>query len=194
MPHQRPEARSVLFDLLEPRQFLRVMSVLDRAFANELSLRFRTAPDFASELERAMRSDQQGRDDLEHLLAQVDEITVSRGLPAQGARRQSLSQLMTSITNAIDNFAYPRGLQRSYGGLKEQLTEDDEWQEMHMSVQAPGDSPTWAVYRVERRGAHEYVALVDGEVVWRGESADESLIAAVQMVAARQFLSTQADQ
>jgi hypothetical protein len=83
------------------------MSVLDRAFAIELSVRYRTAPDFVSELERAMHSDQEGGDDLEHLLAQVDEIAVSRGLPALGARRESLAQLVNSITRAVDNFAYP---------------------------------------------------------------------------------------
>lgn len=76
MPHRRPEARSILDGLLvEPRQRLRVASVLHNAFATDLSRRYATAPDLISALERAMHSDQEGADGYEDLLAQVGEIS-----------------------------------------------------------------------------------------------------------------------
>lgn len=54
-PHQRLEERIALADLLDHRQFIRVMSALDRAVAIDLLPRYATAPELISALETAMR-------------------------------------------------------------------------------------------------------------------------------------------
>lgn len=192
MPHRRPEARGVLEDLLEQRQLLRVLSVLDRAFAVDLSMRYATAPDLINALESAMRSDQEGDSSLEDLLAQVDEIATSRGLPALALRRDSLSSFMNSLVRAAQDFR-SRGLEWSRKTIGNEVSSvDGQWQHANISVHAPGDDPIYSVYRVEVRGTDEYVLLIDGQEMWRGTSADSSWNAAVQTALARQFLATQA--
>jgi hypothetical protein len=142
-----------------------------------------------------MQSDPEGGGELERLLAQVDEIVVSRGLSELAARRESLAQLMNSIIRVVQDFASSRGLHMSRISIAGDVhvDPDGEWQQTRLSVHAPDDKSTPAVYRVERRGANEYVALVDGEEIWRGESADVSLTNAIQMAIAKQFLATHAD-
>jgi serine/threonine protein kinase len=196
MPHQRPEARNAFVNLLAPRQILRLMSVFDRAFAHDLSTRYASAPELISALERAMQIDQEGGDDYEQLLARVDEIAVSQGLPDLAARRKSIEQLTNSIVRIFQDFALSRGLQwarrTTSGQVYVHVTSDEAWQQASLSVHAPDGAGTFAMYRVERRGASEHVVLVDGEEIWRGPSTNELLNKAIQMAAAKQFLATQA--
>lgn len=50
------------------------------------------------------------------------------------------------------------------------------------------------VYRIERRGPVDYVLLVDGDEVWRGETAtDSSFTTAVQIALAKQFVAAHVD-
>jgi serine/threonine protein kinase len=193
-PHQRAETRGVLFDRLDQRQFIRVMSALDRAFGVELLARYATGPELISALETAMRSDQAGGDDLQERLAQVDEIVASQGLSALGERREALQQLMNTISRIGRDFAQARGLWPSQAGNEVHVTADQAWHQNHLATVIPGtQAKTWAVFRIEYRGPNDYVLFVNGEEVWRGESVDQPLTAAAQMAFADQFLASQSD-
>ena len=191
MPHQRPEARSALANLLGRRQYIRVTSRLDKAFAIQQSIRYTQAPDLVSDLERAVATDNEGDDDLEGVIARVKEIVQSQVDPGQAARREALRHLMTAIDRVVQNFASSTpGLQRAQNNWH-QGHGDEEFVESRLAVVVEGDRPNYATYRVEPR-ANEYVALVDGVEVWRGESADQSLTDAITLAVATKFLSTQA--
>lgn len=193
MPHQRPEARAVLDDSLPQRQLLRLLSVLDTAFATDLLARYATATEFVTALESVMHADETGEGNLEDLLAQVDEV-VSQGISASGERRDSLTRILTAISTVAGNFAAGRGLGTSTQGGTPEQTNGDQWQERRIAVVVPGEDPScWPVYRVERRGAQEYVVAVDGKEIWRGESADDSLTRATQIEIAQQFLAAHAN-
>ena len=135
MPHQRPHTSTVLEQALTSRQYLRVMSVLDRAFNTTLSIRYQTALELVSALEAAMRSDtDDGDDSLDELLARVDEVANSRGLTVQRARREQLQIVMTAVNKIVDDFTFPRGFVKSQGGHKEGLADTEAWMQTRLSV------------------------------------------------------------
>ncbi|WP_155766819.1 serine/threonine protein kinase, partial [Mycobacterium intracellulare] len=190
MPHQRPEPRSALADLLGRRQYIRVTSCLDRAFAIQQSMRYTQALDLVSDLERAVATDEEGDDDLEGMIARVKEIVQSQVDPGQAARREALRHLMIAIDRVVQNFASSTpGLQRTQTNWH-QGHGDEEYVENFLAVVVEGDQPDYATYRVEPR-ANEFVALVDGVEVWRGELADQPLTDAITRAVAKKFLSTQ---
>ena len=153
MPHQRPEVRTVLLDIFEDWQFLPIMSVLDRAFATELLARHATAPELVSALESAMHP-QEGSGDLEHLLAQVDEIAISRGLANIGGRREAFQELIAAINRGISDFAMPRGLHRANGASQWHVTADEERHESASRRRPPPPrrraGPSWRHHRTRR--------------------------------------------
>ncbi|MGC2654091.1 MAG: protein kinase [Mycobacterium sp.] len=194
MPHRRPEARGVFEVLIDSRRRLRLLTVLDTAFATDLSRRYATAPDLISALENAMLSDQQGPGDLDDLLAQVDDVLINQGVSASSERRESLTAFLNSISRIATDFAQARKLHMSTASSTPGATSGEEWQERRAAVIAPGSrATTFPVYRIERRGPDDYVLLLDGNEVWRGESAtDAPFTSAVQTALARQFLADHA--
>lgn len=192
MPHQRLEIRAALAAVLDERPLLRITAVLDNAFANDLSRRYQTAPELISALETAMQ-DQQGSGDLEDLLAQVDERIVSEGIAERSQRRDALAKFIDFINRAHGNFASSRGLHSVQGGNDVRVTPDEEWHENHLAVFVPGTEHPNPIpkYRVERRGT-EYVLLLNGEELWRGNDVDERFAKAVQIAIAKQFLALRA--
>ncbi|MBB5167643.1 hypothetical protein [Mycobacterium sp. AZCC_0083] len=145
MPHQRLPARGTLENALTPRAYLRVLSVFDGALSTTLSRRYVETPELISDLEAAMCSD---GDDLEDLLAQVDELARSRGLIAQVGDRQSLQRFMDSIRQALDDFSFPRGFRRSQTRYKECLDDDEPWMEIRYSVHVLDSVPWGGVVRI----------------------------------------------
>lgn len=194
-PHQRPATRGALLQRLDQRQFVRVMSTLDKAFSVELAARYSTAPELISALETAMRSDQAGDGDLEDRLAQMDEIVASRGLTALSERRLALQHLISGLDNFASTFAQARGLWRSQTGSKVHVTAEEAWHETKLAVVIPGNrhNENWVVFRFEHRGPTDFVLYVNGEQAWRGESFDKALTDAAQMALADQFLASQAE-
>ena len=193
-PHQRPEGRAALATLLDGRRLLRVMSVLDKAFATELSVRFASAPDLIDALERAMEADHDGGDDLEQLLAQVGEFAERRNLPALHARREKLRAWLRTVESTVQQFATANGLERSQTGFSAQATADEEWAETRLAVGVAGNRDhNFVLYRIESRGPGDYVLHADGEQIWRGDSVDQAFTDAVTTVAAQRFLSSQND-
>ena len=192
MPHQRPEAQTVMASRLGLRQLRRVMGVLDKAFAMQQSVRYAKAPDLVSDLEKAMATDQEG-DDLESLDAQVQEIAVSRKAYAQGPRRRALRDLTVSIKRVVEEYANSKGFVPISRGHSEGNA-DELYIEWDMAMVVPGDEPSYASYRLEPRGPDENVLLVDGEHVWRGRSLDGALINEVRRAAAKKFASAHADE
>jgi serine/threonine-protein kinase len=196
-PHERAEVRSVLNSLLGQRQLIRVMSVFDKAFTNEVLKRYETAPDLISALEDAMHSDREdgGLDDL---VAQVDEVVVSRQIAALSETRETLEGLLNSMTTVAKDFVEPGKLRLLQTMNAMHVKADDElrWRQRHVSVVFPGDENerNWVPCRIERRGsAGDYVALLDGEDIWRGESADDSFTTEIQKAVAEHFLATHAN-
>lgn len=194
-PHQRPDTRGTLLQHLDQRQFVRVMSTLDKAFSVELAARYSTAPELISALERAMHSDQTGDGDLENRLAQMDEIIASRGLTALSERRLALQHLISALDNFASTFAQARGLWRSQTGTNVHVTAEAAWHETRLALVIPGNhrNENWVVFRFEYRGPTDFVLHVNGEQAWRGESFDNALTDAVQMALADQFLASQAE-
>ena len=193
-PHQRPEERAALAELLDQRQFIRVMSALDRAFAIDLLARYATAPQLISELETAMRGNDAGGGDLRDRLAQVDEIVAGQGLTALRERREALQHLMNEITRIGREFAQAHAMWPSQTRNEVHVTTAEAWHENHLASVIPGDQPkVWAVFRIEYRGPNEYTLSVNGEEVWRGGSPDELFADAVQGAFVDQFLANQAD-
>ena len=83
---------------------------------------------------------------------------------------------MTNIQRVVESFATSRGLERWQTGYSVRATADEEWAENRLAVAVDGEQqPSYTVYRIEPRGANEYVVFVDGVEVWRGESADQAL-------------------
>lgn len=194
-PHQRPETRGTLLHRLDQRQFIRVMSTLDRAFSVELAARYQTAPELILALERAMRSNQTGDGALEDRLAQMDEIVASRGLTALSERRLALQHLVTAMDSFASTFAEARGLWRAQTGNNVHVTAEEAWHETQLAVVIPGNRQieNWVVLRFEYRGPNDFVLYVSGEQAWRGESVDQALTDAVQMALAQQFLDSQTE-
>ncbi len=192
-PHQRPEARAALADLLTERQLRRIMSVFDKAFATELPARYPSGPDLIDDLEKALQTDSEGGDELDQVLGQVDEITRSLNTVALSARRETLRGIMRALQSIVESFASTQGLVRSQTGYKIQVAADEEWVENHLGVAVEGSQAAYTVYRIEARGPNEYVAFADGVEVWRGESADQPLTDAITMAAAKRFLTSQHD-
>lgn len=78
MPHQRPDIRAALESRFVGRQLLRLMRVFDRAFTQEISKRYLSAPELVTDLEKAMETTNDDGDDLENLESRVSEITSSQ--------------------------------------------------------------------------------------------------------------------
>ncbi|EPQ75824.1 serine/threonine protein kinase [Mycobacterium marinum] len=190
MPHQRPNIRSALNDVLDRRQLLRLMTVFDRAFAYESSARYQTASDLVTELEKAVRSDLEDDDNLQELIGRVDEIAVSRVLSASLREQRELLQefVINGLGNIYKGLASPRRLEVRNSDTKVEVNANEQWQETCLSITVPGEQPrVWTTYRVDRRGG-EYIVRIDAVPVWRGNAIDDELIAVVQRAAARQFL------
>ena len=136
-----------------------------------------------------MQPDQEVGNELESVLAQAKEIALSQEQTVLTARRESLTPLMNAIRGAIQNFAQSHHLQWSQTGHSVSATADESWTEDHLSVEKYGGEPSFAAYRVEFRGAGEYVVLVDGVEVWRGGSVDQPLADAITLAAGTKFLS-----
>lgn len=195
MPHQRPDTQIVLKDVLTPRQFLRLMSVFDKAFTNELLARYQTASDLVTGLERAVRKDTENDDNIQDLIDKVDELAGSHGLSASREHRESLQKLMMEIWKIHNEFAFSRDLKVSRGKSDMRVTVDEQWNENRSSIILPDEQPkAWTTFRIDRRGSDEYVVSIDAVEVWRGNAVDDALTAAVQRAAAQQFLATYGEQ
>ncbi|UMB72207.1 protein kinase [Mycobacterium paraterrae] len=191
MPHQRPEVRAALENHLGERERLRLMRVLDRAFRPELSARYATAPELVADLERAMTSETEDGDDLDRLIAQVDEFALSRNLPAQQERRQKLHALLTSMNRTVEAFATSKGLQRWQTRYKVTVTADEEWGATSLAITLDGQQPDFNEFKVDPRGPSEYVVTAEGQEIWRGGAFDQGLADAVTKLVLKRFLDRQ---
>jgi hypothetical protein len=71
------------------------------------------------------------------------------------------------------------------------VTADEEWGVTKLAIAVDNQQPNYVEYRAEPRGPSEYVVLVEGEEIWRGDDADQRLADAVTKAAAKNFLSDQ---
>ncbi|MCH9729755.1 MAG: protein kinase [Actinomycetia bacterium] len=191
MPHQRPEIRALLMERLEERQCLRLLRVLDRAFTPDLSARYGTAPDLVADLERAMTSNTNEGDDLDQLIAQVDDFATSRNLPALHALRTKLTGLQQKMNTTIIHFAEAKGLKRFAKGMKAHVTAEEQWATIELAIAVDDQQPNYAEFRLESRGPHEIGLLVAAEEVWRGDQPDQAFTDAVIKEVVKKFLSGQ---
>jgi hypothetical protein len=198
MPHERQEERSVLAGLFDSRQFLRVMYVLDRAFAQQQSVRYSKPLDLVSDLESAMKSAGDGGDDLEDLRARVKEIARSKNLPALTARRNAIATLMNSMYTVARNYATSEGLECYRQSRSSQgQTHDEPYGETYLAITASGDhlgNDEYSHVEVESRGTHDLVVRIDRVEAWRGESADQALTDAVTEAVATKFVARYVDE
>ncbi len=192
-PHQRSGARAALVNLFQGRQLLRVLSVFDRAFAQQISDRYPTAHDFLHALQKAMKIDQEsGDDDFDSLMAEVDEIALTQEQTVTSELRASLSRLLRRVERIAMDFAESKHLQCSRAGWN--VATDGQQADYEISVYKGDQRPTRDQYircSIEARGAGEFAALVEGDEVWRGESADQQLTRAITMDVMKHFLSQQ---
>jgi serine/threonine-protein kinase len=195
MPHQRPEPRSVLSDVLTQRQFLRLTTVFDRAFKNELLARYQTVSDLVTGLERAVRSDPEDDDNLQDMIDRVDELVDRHGLAASNEHRESLQKFMLEIFKIHNNVAHSRELRIHRGRSEIRVTVDEQWHENTSSIILPDQQPkAWTTFRIDRRGSDDYVVSIDGVEVWRGNAVDDVLAAAVQQAGIKQILAAYGEQ
>ena len=68
------------------------------------------------------------------------------------------------------------------------LTDCSSWRSVYRKY-----APMPLDCRVEHGGGHDHVVLVDGVVVWRGESPEATLTSAIQRAAAQRLLGAQSD-
>jgi hypothetical protein len=59
------------------------------------------------------------------------------------------------------------------------VTADEEWGVTKLAIAVDNQQPNYVEYRAEPRGPSEYVVLVEGEEIWRGDDADQLLADAV---------------
>jgi len=201
MPHERPEERNALASLLGPRQLLRVLYVLDRAFAQQQSMRYSKPLDLVSDLESAMTSDGDGGDAFDDLLARVKEIARSKNLPALAARRNALTSLLNSMNGVVQSYATSEGLvsyRQSRGSQGQNRQNRDELHgETYLAIAESGDhlsNDEYSYVEVESRGTHDYVVRIDGMEAWRGESADQDLTDAITQAVAAKFVARYVDE
>lgn len=170
-----------------------MLPVFDWAFAQQISDRYPTARDFIYALQNAMKIDQDsGDDDSDSLMAEVDEIALTQEQTVTSELRESLARLMRRVERIAMDFAESRHLECSRTGWN--VAADGQRAEYEISVHKHDQRPTrdqYIQYSVEPRGAGEFAALVGGDEVWRGESADQQLTRAITMAVMRYFLSQQ---
>jgi len=188
MPHQRAAVREQLARVFGGRQLVRLMSVLDRAFAVDLSVRYRTPLELAEALENAMRHDEAGDDDLESILARVDEITLSPEHTGFALRRQSLLGVLGTVRKTAQAFADARHLLLARSGAPSGDNAVGERIVVYRHGEQPGPPDAFSTFHVELRGPEVYVLLVDEVEVWRGQSPDDLFTDAVTKAVAKKFL------
>lgn len=187
-PHYRPDVREKLTELFSRRQLIRMLSVFDRAFNSEVAKRYQTSLELVAALELAMRSDQEGDDDLASLLAEVDETALSEHQALLGRRHAALSQFLSVIRAGFQDFAQGRNLQQVWTGRVIPQAADEALCKARMAFDQYGQEPNWIDFRVEPRDPDEYVVILDGQEVWRGLAPDESLNDLVMRAAAKNYL------
>ena len=122
-----------------------------------------------------MRSEQEGAGDLDDLLAQVDDILVNQGIAASSERQQSLTAFLTAISRIATEFAQARRLHTSTRSSAPDATSGEEWQERRLAVRvARRATPKHFRFIGSNAAAQTIVLLVDGDEVWRGETATDS--------------------
>lgn len=192
-PHQRSGARAVLASLFQERQLLRVLSVFDRAFAQQISDRYLSAYDFLHALQYAMKIDQEsGADDFDALMAEVDEIALTQEQAVASELRESLARLLRRVERIAMDFAESKHLECTRTGWN--VATDGQKAMYQISVHRHHERPAsdqFIRYVIEPRGAGEFAALVEADEVWRGESADQRLTRAITIAVMKHFLSQQ---
>lgn len=187
-PHYRPDIRDALAALFSGRQLVRVLSVMDKVFNNDVAKRCQTATELIAALELAMQNDQEGEDDLASLLAAVDETALGERQALLAQRHAALTGFLAFIRAAIRDFADGRNLQQVWTGHVVSPAAEEALCQARMALDQNGDEPEWMYFRVEPREPGEYVMLLNGQEIWRGASPDQSLSDLIAKAAAKNYL------
>jgi len=188
-PHQRQAEAAVLEQHFKRRQLIRVLSVMDVAFNTDLAARYRTAKDLSDALKNAVRENSSNPvNDLESLLAEVDEIALTDEQAALALQRESLSIVLNAIHTKFRAFARERHLDCLWRGHQMPQAGDFAIGDVRMNHDQHGNVPEFIGFRVEPRPPTDYVVFQDGTLVWRGSEPNDALSDAVVRAAAMNFL------
>jgi serine/threonine-protein kinase len=194
MPHQREELRTVLETSFSGRTLRRLLAVFDKAFAVHAADRYGTAAQLVHDLKKVtMDPGRDDMDELDGLLARVDELTRTPDQQRLAELREVLTQALQVVAATVKRFALERRLKLSQSGHSVEVTAGTARAQTSLSVTKFEDATNFVAYRVEARGTMEFVLSVDGDEIWRGVQADESLERAVTLAAARAFVASQDD-
>jgi serine/threonine-protein kinase len=189
-PHRREPQADALAALFQGRQLLRLQSVFDKAFDNDILSRYQLAPEFLTDVERALGDDNADDDNLALLLRRVGEIALATDRVVIARRRAGLDHVMQLTHGVVNSFAHEHSLRLSYSGRPVELTPNGGAIERNIAVAMDGQTGTFVTYRVEARDPDEFVVFADGTEIWRGakDPTGSTLRDAVIRVAARRFV------
>jgi serine/threonine-protein kinase len=188
MPHRRDEGGRLLrAQVSEERQFLRLASLLDRAFQTNSAERFQSAADLRVAIE-GLLAPVPDTSDLEGLEAHLDEVLDQTNRAAIAATTAKLGIFVAKAAALMNGLAESKGLRPLQQGYVYQPGSVD-LALMDMVATKP---PPYVRYRFELRGSLDVVLKVDDEEIWTGQAAtDPALANAVQRNLIESFLKAE---
>lgn len=183
-PHQTTSGRSRLAAVpdIDDSQFRRLLSLFDKAFAMAVLDRYQSVGEFIAAMER-IAAPGQPPSDREAML----DVIRSRWLAAGGDRRnevkEALHKALGVVKGVINDIEQQTGVPATRMANHIGADGPIPYMSARMGLAGDGGETRFRDYRVELRGAGEYVLLVDGDDTWRGTDVEDPQLAELVAVA-----------
>lgn len=176
-PHQRPEATQKLRHVADESTRVKLMGLFDRAFTQPVSLRYQTAEDLAAAIESILRPPAQR--DATAIQKAFEEATANPSHRSAGYQVDNLTRAIGQSHQAALDLAKSAHLHCSQTAQTIETVGTYAFSQTMLRLQPPGVAESeirtaYLTVRIESRG-NEFVMLLDGSEVWRGNEVESHL-------------------
>lgn len=170
-PHERPAAKERLDQLVDNQRRLRLLSIFDRGFADNLNVRVQSA----SELDGLLQSTLEEEPELEPFDALVSRLDdeLARSHHAELSRVARLLSTVRSVAiQHVQKFAAEKGLVSTQSGGSDDASERP-YSATGLGLAPQGRQVHQVVrFRFEHVSSDTVEVSIDGELKWRGSGSD----------------------
>lgn len=190
-PHQTDEGRARLVEVFDGAPLRRLLAVFDRAFSMNVLDRFATVDELLAALD-AVVAEEADVSDIERLRADARSRADAAGAGRRAELQPILGEAREALTRAIRATKDGANLSFSQTGASSSVSDDPPFYETRFGLTYEGTADHYVTYRVELRGAGEFVLLIDGVDAWRGNTLhDPGLVEAVERAALTAFIAAE---